>query len=191
MIWAWRKWTPEGEQTFWTFFSAASSQLHLLWGYRSNVIQAIAAALHPNPHALQCLEILTRQTKSFGKAFSRMQRYSISRFVKLPGCNTLVLSFWRKVVEAANAPPDLVTDEFMSIHPVHLVVQSMAIFKESLAQWSPKKAGPVIEMDAPIGACYRVTIRRRDLHYHPAIWRSFQGNSSLRRYRFLLHASYL
>ncbi|KAG8989981.1 hypothetical protein FRB94_013831 [Tulasnella sp. JGI-2019a] len=150
MIWAWRKWTPEGEQTFWTFFSAASSQLHLLWGYRSNVIQAIAAALHPNPHALQCLEILTRQTKSFGKAFSRMQRYSISRFVKLPGCNTLVLSFWRKVVEAANAPPDLVTDEFMSIHPVHLVVQSMAIFKESLAQWSPKKAGPVIEMDAPI-----------------------------------------
>ncbi|KAG9040256.1 hypothetical protein FRB95_000185 [Tulasnella sp. JGI-2019a] len=153
MIWAWsktRKWTPEEEQALWTFFSAASSQLHLLWGYRSNVVQAIAATSNPNPHALQCLEILTKQTKAFGKAFRRMQQHSISRFVKLPGCNALVLSFWGKVVEAANAASDLVTDEFTSIHPVRLVVQSMAIFKESLAQWSPKKAGSVMEIDGPI-----------------------------------------
>ncbi|KAG8884084.1 hypothetical protein FRB97_005307 [Tulasnella sp. 331] len=152
MVWAWsksRKWTPEEEQALWTFFAAASSQLHLLWEYRSSVVQAIASTPNPNPNALQCLELLTKQIKSFGKAFRRMQQHSIARFVKLPGCNALVLSFWGKVLEAAQVAPDLVTDEYTAVHPVRLVVQSMAIFKESLASWSPKKNASAMEMDSP------------------------------------------
>lgn len=88
------------------------SQLRLLWSYRATIVQAIGPSSGPqNPNALQCLELLTKQIKSFGKAFRRMQHLSPMRFVKLPNCTALVLFYWEKVVEAGHASPDLLEGE--------------------------------------------------------------------------------
>ncbi|KAG8903449.1 hypothetical protein FRB99_003271 [Tulasnella sp. 403] len=151
MLWAWnkaRKPTPQEEEAFQRFFAMATSHVQLLWGYRLSIATSLRdATLSPEPGSLRCLELLTKHVKAFGKAFRRMQQTGIARFVELPNCNPLVLSYWDKVVQATHAPPDAIAESYTALYPVHSVVQGLAIFKDSLAQWSPVRKSTVSAME--------------------------------------------
>lgn len=76
-------------------------------------------------------------------------------------CSDLVLYYWSKVVQATHGPPEgvagrrdcashfppvthdpRVEDSQYAVFPVRFLVQAMALFKESLGQWSLTKKGP-------------------------------------------------
>ncbi|KAH9846976.1 ARM repeat-containing protein [Lenzites betulinus] len=102
----------------------------------------LVSALGPEPYDLHTdnsLSLLTRHVRIFGKLFRRMQRDAPSYFVTLPMCGDLVLYYWSKVVQATTGSTDQVEDSVTVVYPVRFLVQGMALFKDSLAQWAPKK----------------------------------------------------
>jgi hypothetical protein len=57
----------------------------------------------------------------------------------MPNCRTLVLYYWDKVVQAANAPSSAVQDSEDVIFPIRFLTQGLLLFKDSVAQWSPSR----------------------------------------------------
>lgn len=132
-------------------------QLQALFELRINLVSAIGA---PPTDAIsqRALDLLTRHVRVFGKVFRRMQRDNPTHFVSLPTCGDLVLYYWSKVVQATSGPPeqiagaafllqpnkgvvkaDAVIDSALVVFPVRVLVQGMALFRDSLAQWAPTK----------------------------------------------------
>ena len=87
-----------------------------------------------------------------------MQRDNTAHFVTLPMCGDLVLYYWSKVVQATTGPPEQIagqhatnvrvgfcthnhnlSDSSLVTFPVRFLVQGMALFRDSLAQWAPMK----------------------------------------------------
>lgn len=127
------------------------------------------AGSSPDGVTAQCLELLTKLVRGLGKSFRKMQTVAASRFVVLPGSTDLVMWYWSKVAETAQAGEDLITGKPLTrierhVHlllfttesslvpyPVPLVIQGMAIFKDSLSQWSPKKKEDAMDADQHVG----------------------------------------
>ena len=124
---------------------------------RINLVTALGVA-PSDAVAQRTLDLLTRHVRVFGKLFRRMQRDNAAHFVMLPMCGDLVVYYWSKVVQATSGPPDqiagrisslsregfrerrsLFLDSSLVVYPVRLLVQGMALFKDSLAQWKPTK----------------------------------------------------
>lgn len=80
---------------------------------RISLMKAATAPL--TPVARQSIDQLTRHVRLFGKFFRRLQQLDSGRFVKLPACSELVLYYWDKVVEAANAPAQAIAGTWMMI----------------------------------------------------------------------------
>ncbi|KAL1944202.1 hypothetical protein VTO73DRAFT_3387 [Trametes versicolor] len=120
------------------FFQNSAVQLQAVSELRINLVSALGAA--PNdPVTQRALELLTRHLRVFGKLFRRMQRDAKVHFVTLPMCGDLVLYYWSKVVQATTGSPEQIADSPLVIFPVRFLVQGMALFRDSLAQWAPKK----------------------------------------------------
>ncbi|KAI0030712.1 ARM repeat-containing protein [Vararia minispora EC-137] len=84
------------------------------------------------------LECLTQYVRTIGKFFRRLQQLSGSRFVNVPLGDKLVFYLWNKVVQSTRGS-NLIADSPTAVFPVRLLVQAMVIFRDALAQWSPKK----------------------------------------------------
>ncbi|KAG8986375.1 hypothetical protein FRB90_004049 [Tulasnella sp. 427] len=153
MLWAWgrtKKLSAEEEQAFRNFFSASSATVQQMWNYRMGAVQV--AGTSPDQVTAQCLELLTKLVRGLGKSFRKMQTVAATRFVVLPGSTDLVMWYWSKVAETAQASEDLITgnsiaESALVPYPVPLVIQGMAIFKDSLSQWSPKKKEDAMDAD--------------------------------------------
>ncbi|KAH9943383.1 ARM repeat-containing protein [Epithele typhae] len=89
--------------------------------------------------SLRVLDLLTRHVRVFGKLFRRMQRDRPTYFVTLPTAGNLVLYYWSKVVQATSGPSEQIADSSLVVFPVRFIVQGMALFKDSLAQWAPTR----------------------------------------------------
>ncbi|KAI0375701.1 ARM repeat-containing protein [Pilatotrama ljubarskyi] len=119
-------------------FQNSAVQLQAISELRINLVSALGAA--PSDSASQrALDLLTRHVRVFGKLFRRMQRDATAHFVTLPMCGDLVLYYWSKVVQATTGPPEQIADSALVTFPVRFLVQGMALFRDSLAQWAPKK----------------------------------------------------
>ncbi|KAG8972314.1 hypothetical protein FRC05_010156 [Tulasnella sp. 425] len=148
MLWAWgrtKKLSPEEEQAFRDFFSASSATVQQMWNYRMGAVQVAGSS--PDAITAQCLELLTKLVRGLGKSFRKMQTAATARFVVLPGSTDLVMWYWSKVAETAQANEDLITESPLVPYPVPLVIQGMAIFKDSLSQWSPRKKEDSMDAD--------------------------------------------
>ena len=82
-------------------FQDSAIQLKQLSETRLSLVRATTVPL--SPVAQRSINQLTRHIRLFGKFFRRLQQLDVVRFVKLPTCSELVLYYWDKVVEAANA----------------------------------------------------------------------------------------
>ncbi|OJT10170.1 Importin-11 [Trametes pubescens] len=120
------------------FFQNSAVQLQAVSELRINLVSALGAAPR-DPVTQRALELLTRHLRVFGKLFRRMQRDAKVHFVTLPMCGDLVLYYWSKVVQATTGSPEQIADSPLVIFPVRFLVQGMALFRDSLAQWAPKK----------------------------------------------------
>ncbi|KAG8934669.1 hypothetical protein FRC02_009496 [Tulasnella sp. 418] len=149
VLWVWNKQkTQEEEQAFNNFFAFTINQLQGLWSFRTALAEALYLKQIPaSDVTIKTLELITRRVKAFGKGFRRMQQTGIVRFVTLPGCSQLVLYYWDRVMEATNALPEYTADSPHAVYPVQLLVQCLAIFKDSLAQWSPSRKASGTQLD--------------------------------------------
>ncbi|KAG8825707.1 hypothetical protein FRC19_010697 [Serendipita sp. 401] len=102
-------------------------------------IQLFAANLSANLTGSLTQSYLSRHIRVYGKFFRKTQVFSAARFVKLPNCRELVLHYWSRVVSASAAPKNEVQDDDNAPYPVRFLTQALAIFKDSLAQWSPSR----------------------------------------------------
>ena len=138
------------------FFQNAAVQLQALSEMRIGLVSVLGA---PPADAIsqRVLDLLTRHVRVFGKLFRRMQRDNPAHFVTLPVCGDLVLYYWSKVVQATSGPSDQIAgtpyfvcftyfpflsyyaDTSFAVFPVRFLVQGMALFRDSLAQWAPVK----------------------------------------------------
>lgn len=82
-------------------FQDSAIQLKQLSETRLSLMKTVTVL---SPVARRSINQLTRHIRLFGKFFRRLQQLDVVRFVKLPTCSELVLYYWDKVVEAANAP---------------------------------------------------------------------------------------
>jgi importin-11 len=106
----------------------------------------------------RAIAYLDCHVRAFGKLFRKMQQSSTSRFVLLPGCSTLIMYYWGKVVEANRAPEYLsgmspfnrytqrvehlyFSDDIQSLYPTPVLLQGMVLFKDALSQWAPNRKG--------------------------------------------------
>ena len=138
------------------FFQNSAIQFQALSELRINLVSSLGAV--PGDATTQrSLDLLTRHVRVFGKLFRRMQRDNPAHFVILPMCGDLVLYYWSKVVQATSGTPDQIAgkigllrlwqsvscyfepDSSQVTYPVRFLVQGMALFKDSLAQWTPTK----------------------------------------------------
>ncbi|KAI9000953.1 ARM repeat-containing protein [Trametes punicea] len=119
-------------------FQNSAVQLQAISELRINLVMALGSP-PTDPVSQRALDLLTRHVRIFGKLFRRMQRDSTAHFVTLPMCGDLVLYYWSKVVQATTGPPDQIADSSQVAFPVRFLVQGMALFRDSLAQWAPKK----------------------------------------------------
>ncbi|PIL37210.1 hypothetical protein GSI_00903 [Ganoderma sinense ZZ0214-1] len=120
------------------FFQNSAVQLQALSELRINLVSALGTT--PGDAVTQrTVDLLTRHVRVFGKLFRRMQRDNPAHFVTLPMCGDLVLYYWSKVVQATNGKPEQIADSPLAVFPVRFLVQSMALFRDSLAQWAPVK----------------------------------------------------
>ncbi|KAI0832484.1 ARM repeat-containing protein [Trametes gibbosa] len=119
-------------------FKASAVQLQAISELRISLISALGTA-PSDPVTQRAFELLTRHVRIFGKLFRRMQRDTTSHFVTLPMCGDLVLYYWSKVVQATTGSADQIADSPLVIYPVRFLVQGMALFRDSLAQWAPNK----------------------------------------------------
>jgi len=104
------------------------------------MVQAVLSGLiNPDPSTAASLLRLTKHVRLFGKYFRRTQMFSTARFVHLPESRQLVMFYWEKVVVATQAPGQAIADSDGALYPVRFLTQALSIFKESLAQWSPRK----------------------------------------------------
>ncbi|KAI1796323.1 ARM repeat-containing protein [Ganoderma leucocontextum] len=120
------------------FFQNSAVQLQALSELRINLVSALGT-MPVDPITQRALDLLTRHVRVFGKLFRRMQRDNSSHFVTLPMCGDLVLYYWSKVVQATNGKPEQIADSSLAVFPVRFLVQGMALFRDSLAQWAPVK----------------------------------------------------
>lgn len=60
--------------------------------------------------------VLTRHLQTFGKVFRRLEELSAARLVRYPGSEELVLHYWGKVMESADAPPEFTNGGLCGIH---------------------------------------------------------------------------
>ncbi|KAI0660923.1 ARM repeat-containing protein [Cubamyces menziesii] len=119
-------------------FQNSTVQFQAISELRINVVSALGSP-PTDPVAQRALDLFTRHVRIFGKLFRRMQRSSTARFVALPMCGDLVLYYWSKVVQATTGPPEQIADSSQVTFPVRFLVQGMALFRDSLAQWAPTK----------------------------------------------------
>lgn len=104
------------------------------------MVQAVLSGLvNPDQSTAASLLRLTKHVRLFGKYFRRTQMFSPTRFVHLPESRQLVMFYWEKVVAATQAPGQAIADSDGALYPVRFLTQALSIFKESLAQWSPRK----------------------------------------------------
>ncbi|KAI0650678.1 ARM repeat-containing protein [Trametes meyenii] len=120
------------------FFQNSATQLQAVSELRLSLTSALGAATS-DPVTQRALELLTRHVRIFGKLFRRMQRDNTAHFVTLPVCGDLVLYYWSKVVQATTGPAEQIADSPLVTFPVRFLVQGMALFRDSLAQWAPTK----------------------------------------------------
>ncbi|RDX55688.1 ARM repeat-containing protein [Lentinus brumalis] len=120
------------------FFQNSAIQLQALSEFRINLVSSLGT-VPSDPIVQRALDLLTRHVRVFGKLFRRIQRDSPASFVTLPMCGDLVLYYWSKVVQATTGPPEQIADSSLVTFPVRFLVQGMALFKDSLAQWAPTK----------------------------------------------------
>lgn len=107
---------------------------------RISMVQAVLSGLiNPDPSTAASLLRLTKHVRLFGKYFRRTQMFSTARFVHMPESRQLVMFYWGKVVAATQAPGRAIADSDEALYPVRFLTQALSIFKESLAQWSPRK----------------------------------------------------
>ncbi|KAI0352893.1 ARM repeat-containing protein [Trametes cingulata] len=119
-------------------FQNSAVQLQAVSELRINLVSALGT-VPSDPVSQRALDLLTRHVRVFGKLFRRMQRDATAHFVTLPMCGDLVLYYWSKVVQATTGPPEQIADSSLVTFPVRFLVQGMALFRDSLAQWAPKK----------------------------------------------------
>lgn len=89
-----------------------NSALHLknLSDLRVNLIKSIrASGTAPDASTRRSIDLLSRRVRIIGKFFRRLQQISVVRFVALPMCSDVVMYYWDKVVEATNAPPEMIS----------------------------------------------------------------------------------
>ncbi|THH02435.1 hypothetical protein EW026_g424 [Hermanssonia centrifuga] len=109
-------------------------QLQNLSELRINLVLALRSGTVPAiPNTELTIKNLTRHIFLFGKFFRRLQQLDVARFVTLPISSDLILYYWNKVVQATNSPREYTE----AVFPVRFLVQAMALFKDSLAQWAP------------------------------------------------------
>ncbi|TBU32713.1 ARM repeat-containing protein [Dichomitus squalens] len=121
------------------FFQNAAVQLQALSEMRIGLVSALGAGPPADAVSQRALDLLTRHVRVFGKLFRRMQRDNPAHFVTLPVCGDLVLYYWSKVVQATAGPSEQIADSALAVFPVRFLVQGMALFRDSLAQWAPVK----------------------------------------------------
>ncbi|KAI0750869.1 ARM repeat-containing protein [Daedaleopsis nitida] len=142
-FWAYHRYTcskdyPQFAPWVEQFFHDSAVQLQALSEVRIGLISALGTP-PSDVVAQRSLDLLTRHIRVFGKLFRRMQRDSPAHFVTLPICGDLVLYYWNKVVQATTGPVDQIADSSLVTFPVRFLVQGMALFRDSLAQWAPVK----------------------------------------------------
>ncbi|KAG8829540.1 hypothetical protein FRC17_006424 [Serendipita sp. 399] len=119
-----------------SFFGTAVNHFITLSQLR---IQLFAANLNPTLTGSLTQIYLSRHIRVYGKFFRKTQIFSANRFVNLPNCRELVLHYWSRVVAASAAPKNEVQKDDAAPYPVKFLTQALAIFKDSLAQWSPTR----------------------------------------------------
>ncbi|KAI5123421.1 hypothetical protein M0805_006126 [Coniferiporia weirii] len=147
-VWAWNR---IGLNSFkelrpWVeaFFENSAVQLKTLFELRLNIFSALGTSQNlqnSDQCTVRSLDYLTRHIRQIGKLFRRMQQLYSAKVAALSACSDLVLYYWSKVVQATNGPSELIADSQWAAFPVRFIVQGMAIFKESLGQWSLTKRG--------------------------------------------------
>jgi hypothetical protein len=77
---------------------------------RINLIKIIRVSnVAPDATARRSIDQLSRHVRVLGKFFRRLQQLNVVRFVELPMCSNVVLYYWDKVVEATNAPREMIS----------------------------------------------------------------------------------
>lgn len=147
-IWAWNRNLLNSfkEMLPWieSFFDASKNQLKTFVTLRTNVLlgSGLTNGQKPtNDMFAHSIDYLTRHIRQFGKLFRRMQQLSCPKFVALNGCGELVLYYWSQVEQATDSPTEYLSDSQFAVYPIRFIVQAMALFKESLGQWSLTKKG--------------------------------------------------
>ncbi|KAH8106154.1 ARM repeat-containing protein [Cristinia sonorae] len=128
------------DQWLHNLFRSTVDQLRRLVEKRANIVIALQTASSAwDPIATQTITYLTRHIFGFGKFYRRLLQLDAARFVTLPLSTDLVLYYWNKVVQATQSPSGYIADSPTAVYPVRFVVQCMAVFKGSVAQWSPTR----------------------------------------------------
>lgn len=65
-----------------------------------------------NDQIRRTVVLLTKHLRTFGKIFRRLQQLSPERFVSLPMCGDLIMSYWSQIVDSTNYPQNLICGGF-------------------------------------------------------------------------------
>jgi hypothetical protein len=91
-------------------FQNSVLQLKNLSELRINLIKNIRTlGVTPDITTRRSIDQLSRHVRLLGKFFRRLQQLNVTRFVTLPMTSDLVLYYWDKVIEATNAPPEVIS----------------------------------------------------------------------------------
>jgi hypothetical protein len=91
-------------------FQHSALQLQALSELRINLVKTIRATnIAPDANARRSIDQLSRHIRLLGKFFRRLQQLNVAQFVELPVCSDIILYYWAKVVEATNAPPEMIS----------------------------------------------------------------------------------
>ncbi|KJA30164.1 hypothetical protein HYPSUDRAFT_125792 [Hypholoma sublateritium FD-334 SS-4] len=146
-VWLWNKMgrlSPQEHQQnqAWVedIFQSSMVQVKALADLRKSIVSSVIQNdSMKNDQVRRTVVLLTKHLRTFGKFFRRLQQLSPERFVSLPVCGDLIMSYWSQIVDSTNYPQNLICDSDDSLYPVRYLVQAMVLFKESLSQFTAKK----------------------------------------------------
>jgi hypothetical protein len=86
------------------------AQVKALAELRKNIVlSVIQNDQMKNDEIRRMVTILTKHLRTFGKFFRRLQQLSPERFVSLPLCGDLIMSYWSQIVDSIAYPQNLIT----------------------------------------------------------------------------------
>ena len=90
-------------------FKSSMDQVKALADLRKNIVSSVIQNDSMKSDQIRrTVVLLTKHLRTFGKFFRRLQQLSPERFVLLPMCGDLIMSYWSQIVDSTNYPQNLI-----------------------------------------------------------------------------------